>query len=30
VNAGVEAAERRLLRWRPADAQPARRLVNAA
>ena len=30
VNAGVEAAERKLLRWRPADAQPARRLVNAA
>jgi len=30
VNALVEATERRLLRWRPADAQPARRLVTAA
>jgi len=30
VNALVETAERRLLRWRPAEAQPARRLVTAA
>jgi len=29
VNALVESAERRLLRWRPADVQPARRLVTA-
>jgi NitT/TauT family transport system permease protein len=30
VNGLVAAGERRLLRWRPADAQPARRLVTAA
>jgi NitT/TauT family transport system permease protein len=30
VNTAVDAAERRLLRWRPADAQPTRRLVTAA
>jgi len=30
LNALVEVAERRLLRWRPVDAQPARRLVTAA
>ena len=30
VNALVEAAERRLLRWRPADVQSERRLVTAA
>ncbi len=30
VNAVVEIAERRLLRWRPADVQPERRLVTAA
>jgi NitT/TauT family transport system permease protein len=30
VNALVEVAERRLLRWRPADARPERRLVTAA
>jgi NitT/TauT family transport system permease protein len=30
VNALVEVVERRLLRWRPADAQPERRLVAAA
>ena len=29
VNGLVEAAERRLLRWRPADVQPARRLATA-
>lgn len=30
INELVEAAERRLLRWRPADVQPERRLVTAA
>jgi NitT/TauT family transport system permease protein len=30
VNGLVQAAERRLLRWRPVDAQPQRRLVTAA
>jgi NitT/TauT family transport system permease protein len=30
VNGLVEVAERRLLRWRPADVQSERRLVTAA
>jgi NitT/TauT family transport system permease protein len=30
VSALVDVAERRLLRWRPADVQPERRLVTAA
>lgn len=30
VNGLVEVTERRLLRWRPVEAQPARRLVAAA
>jgi NitT/TauT family transport system permease protein len=30
INEAVEAAERRVLKWRPADVRPQRRLVTAA